>query len=294
MTAMLLQALNRADGQQVGHRENGIEIDPAFQQPVDRRRTLLARDKAIDGQVRVRRHPGLDVGAQIALVALEEFRVALRRLAQENDAPPALGQQVRNRRMGAAGIVGADEQVGIVLHLRTEDHPGLADPAQVLDLLCIGFEIAITQEDDAVGAAGEPVILAPVAALVLQRHQHVDALFIGIGQDRADQRQEERIDAVVGLVEVLRHQDGNGVDLLGTQLARIDVDDVVEPGRRLEDTAAHLFADRRRGAERARHGRLGHPGQGGDVEGGGTFHVTLFMVLVAAIMTPGTAFDKKR
>src|SRR5690606_16962329 len=123
-----------------------------------------------------------------------ELRAMFGGTAQERDVPAAEANQVLRCPKRAADVVTAEIVAGLLVDDRAPDDEVRVRFRKRFQLFPIGNVIAITEQDDAVGAMTRFVPAMPVLAQLLERHEHgvIDAA--GGAGDAAEQREKERVD----------------------------------------------------------------------------------------------------
>ena len=169
----------------------------------------------------------------------------------------------------AVVVVAADRHPGLSRQHGAPPHETRALLHQRVQLVLVGQVIAVAEQDQAVGAHGVLVVGVPVVGQLLERHQQVLAVTRAGAGDRAEHRQEKRVDVRVVRRGVLEQQQRERSRALRAQAGGVPVDLVVELQRHRLDALAGLGVDQRTAAQHPRHRGLRHPGPVGDIDRGG-------------------------
>ena len=264
---MFVQRPHRADRDQVGPGKDRVELHAARDQAARCLITRLLGRQRIDMQAGVDRVAGFAQHVGQAGITVAKFGIMARCVAQKGDPATSARDQMGARVAPAAPIVAADRHPQRMLVDRPPAHEMRALRHQLLQPGAIDFIVAIAQQDDAVGLATILIIDMPVGRQLLETGQQIIAALGACLQDRPQHRQEEGVDPAFVGQQILEEQKGQRVALAPPQRGCILVHRVIElPGDRLDPQPRRL-AHRLVAAQRARHGRLGHAGQRGDVEG---------------------------
>ncbi len=171
--------------------------------------------------------------------------------------------------MPALEVVAADRDTGLAGQGGAPAHEVRALFDQPLQAVARFVVVAVAEQDDAVGLVAVLVIGLPVGGQLLERDQQILPVQRAGAGDRAQHRMEERVDQRVVVGRVLEEQQGQGAGIAQAQAGGVLVDLVVQLAGDAQDALAGLGIDHRAAPQGPRHGRLGDPGQVGDVQGGG-------------------------
>ena len=101
-------------------------------------------------------------------------------------------------------------------------------------LLLVGHVVAVAEQDQAVGLHAVLVVGVPVVGQLLERDQQVVAVARAGASDRAEHRQEERVDVRLVRGRILEQQQRQRARALRAQAGGVVVDLVVELAHRFE------------------------------------------------------------
>src|SRR5215472_15915448 len=127
---------------------------------------------------------------------------------------------------------------------------------QALEAFAVEAVVAVAEQDEPVGLAAVLVLLVPVSRALLEQDQQVVAALRAGARDRAEHRDEERVDRRVVRGRILEDEQRDRVGALKAQVGGVLVDAVIELLRGREYPLAGLLADPWAPTQRARHGRL--------------------------------------
>ena len=181
--------------------------------------------------------------------------------AKERDVAATEPQQVLSSLLPTVKIVAADRKARLGFRHGTPAYEVRALVHELLEPQAIFEEIAVAEQDDAVRLTAVLVVDVPIARLLLERHEQVVPALRAGARDRAQHREEERIDLRIVRRGIFEQQQRQRVRVLAAQVRGVLVDLVIELLRDRLDALARLLADHRAAAQRARNRRLRHSGQ---------------------------------